>query len=42
MQVIPNFISTAEDGESDVKEFLRPYFDTAGEMNSNIFLKGYQ
>ena len=42
MQVIPKFISTAEDGESDVQEFLRPYFETTGEMNSNIFLKGYQ
>lgn len=42
MQVIPKFISTAADGESDVKEFLRPYFETTGDMNSNIFLKGYQ
>jgi len=42
MQVIPKFISTAEDGVSDVKEFLRPYFESTGEMNSNIFLKGYQ
>ena len=42
MQVIPKFISTEENGTSDVQEFLRPYFETAGEMNSNIFLKGYQ
>lgn len=42
MQVIPKFISTADDGVSDVQEFLRPYFKSVGEMNSNIFLKGYQ
>ncbi|MEA2013607.1 MAG: FAD-binding protein, partial [Verrucomicrobiota bacterium] len=42
MQVIPKFISTAEDRSSDVQEFLRPYFNTTGEMNSSIFLKGYQ
>lgn len=42
MQVVPKFISTTADGESDVQEFLRPYFDTVGEMNTAIFLKGYQ
>lgn len=42
MQVIPKFISTAADGTSDIQEFLSPYFETTGEMNSNIFLKGYQ
>ncbi len=42
MQVIPRFISTAEDGVSDEKEFLLPYFSSVGAMNSAIFLKGYQ
>jgi succinate dehydrogenase/fumarate reductase flavoprotein subunit len=42
MQVIPRFISTAADGQSDEKEFLPEYFDTTGEMCSNVFLKGYQ
>ncbi len=42
MQVIPRFISTAQDGVSDEQEFLLPYFDSPGEMNSAIFLKGYQ
>ena len=42
MQVIPRFISTAPDGESDVREFMRDYFDTVGDMNSMVFLKGYQ
>lgn len=42
MQVVPRFISTAADGRSDEKEFLLPFFSTAGEMNSMIFLKGYQ
>jgi succinate dehydrogenase/fumarate reductase flavoprotein subunit len=42
MQVLPKFISTAPDGESDAQEFLRPYFESAGKMNSMIFLKGYQ
>ncbi len=42
MQVIPRFISTANDGESDEQEFLRQYFASAGEMNGNVFLKGYQ
>ncbi len=42
MQVVPRFISTAADGKSDEKEFLRPFFKSAGEMNSMIFLKGYQ
>ncbi|MCK5850543.1 MAG: FAD-binding protein [Kiritimatiellae bacterium] len=41
MQVIPRFISTAEDGSGE-REFLRDYFDSVGEMNSQIFLKGYQ
>src|SRR5512136_964809 len=42
MQVIPAFISTAADGVGDEREFLREYFDSAGEMNSRVFLKGYQ
>ncbi|HCE46285.1 MAG TPA: oxidoreductase [Lentisphaeria bacterium] len=42
MQVIPKFISTAQDGKSDVREFMRDYFTSTGEMNSMIFLKGYQ
>jgi len=42
MQVIPKFISTAEDGISDSQEFLPPFFQTVGQMNSAIFLKGYQ
>jgi len=41
MQVMPRFISTDADGK-DEREFLRPYFKTPGEMNSRVFLKGYQ
>ena len=42
MQVVPRFISTEADGISDPQEFMAPYFDTAGEMGSMVFLKGYQ
>jgi succinate dehydrogenase/fumarate reductase flavoprotein subunit len=42
MQVIPRFISKADEEGSEEQEFLRPYFASAGEMNGNIFLKGYQ
>jgi succinate dehydrogenase/fumarate reductase flavoprotein subunit len=42
MQVVPRFISTEADGVSDAVEFMRPYFDCAGEMSSMVFLKGYQ
>jgi len=42
MQVIPRFISTAPDGVSQEREFLPEYFDTVGELCSNVFLKGYQ
>jgi succinate dehydrogenase/fumarate reductase flavoprotein subunit len=42
MQVIPRFISTDADGVSNPHEFLREYFDSVGEMNSMVFLKGYQ
>lgn len=41
MQVIPRFIST-DAGGGDEREFLRPYFATAGQMHSMVFLKGYQ
>ncbi len=41
MQVIPAFVSTNADGK-DEQEFLRPFFASAGEMNSRVFLKGYQ
>ena len=42
MQVIPRFISTNADGSGTESEFLRDYFDSAGLMNSTVFLKGYQ
>jgi len=42
MQVIPKFISTDADGKSNEREFMREYFSSSGEMNSMIFLKGYQ
>ncbi len=42
MQVVPKFVSTAADGQADPQEFLLPYFATVGEMNTAIFLKGYQ
>ncbi|MBN2640079.1 MAG: FAD-binding protein [Victivallales bacterium] len=42
MQVIPKFVSTEKDGESDPREFMRDYFNSVGEMNSMVFLKGYQ
>ncbi|MFW5803577.1 MAG: FAD-binding protein [Verrucomicrobiota bacterium] len=42
MQVIPKFVSTEQDGESEPREFLRDYFDAPGTMNSMVFLKGYQ
>ncbi len=42
MQVLPRMISTAADGVSDEYEFLRPYFATEGQMNTAVFLKGYQ
>jgi succinate dehydrogenase/fumarate reductase flavoprotein subunit len=42
MQVIPRFISTDADGVSSPRELLREYFDSVGEMNSMVFLKGYQ
>jgi succinate dehydrogenase/fumarate reductase flavoprotein subunit len=42
MQVVPRFVSTEADGQSDPREFLREYFDTPGDMHSMVFLKGYQ
>lgn len=42
MQVLPRMISTAADDVSDECEFLRPYFKTEGQMNTAVFLKGYQ
>ena len=42
MQVIPRVISTDEDGKSEEKEFMAPYFQSIGEMNGMVFLKGYQ
>lgn len=40
-QVIPRYISTNQDG-SDEQEFLNPYFQTFGRLNTAVFLKGYQ
>lgn len=42
MQVIPRFVSTDADGKSNPREFMRDYFESVGEMNSKVFLKGYQ
>ena len=41
MQVLPRVVSTEEDG-SDEREFLLDYFDDVYEMQSMLFLKGYQ
>ncbi len=42
MQVVPRVISTTADGASDAREFLLPEFDSAAQMHSQVFLKGYQ
>ena len=42
MQVVPRFISTDADGKGTPCEFMRDYFGSVGEMNSMVFLKGYQ
>lgn len=42
MQVVPKFISTAADGVSESREFLRDYFDDLGDLFGRVFLKGYQ
>lgn len=41
MQAIPRFVSCDQEGR-DEREFLAEYFDDLSEMNSLIFLKGYQ
>lgn len=41
MQVLPTFVSTDADG-GDEREFLLEYFQDKAEMQSMIFLKGYQ
>ncbi|MBQ3388975.1 MAG: FAD-binding protein [Thermoguttaceae bacterium] len=42
MQVLPRFISTGPEGSGGEREFLRSYFPELGQMNSLVFLKGYQ
>jgi succinate dehydrogenase/fumarate reductase flavoprotein subunit len=42
MQVIPRIFSTGPDGRSDEGDFLEPYFPTPADLNSAVFLKGYQ
>ncbi|MBR5416081.1 MAG: FAD-binding protein [Thermoguttaceae bacterium] len=42
MQVLPRFVSTEPDGVSGAREFLRDYRAALGEINSLVFLKGYQ
>jgi succinate dehydrogenase/fumarate reductase flavoprotein subunit len=42
MQVMPKFVSTVADGVSEPREFMQPFFDSPGHMNSTVFLKGYQ
>ena len=42
MQVVPAFVSTAADGESEAREFLADFYHDPAEMCGNIFLKGYQ
>jgi len=42
MQVIPKFISRDAQGKGPDVEFLREYFESVGQMNSMVFLKGYQ
>jgi succinate dehydrogenase / fumarate reductase flavoprotein subunit len=41
MQVIPQFISTKEDG-SDKREFLYDFFASEADLLTKVFLKGYQ
>ena len=40
MQVLPRFVSVDPDGTQH--EFLSEYFETEGEMLSNVFQKGYE
>jgi succinate dehydrogenase/fumarate reductase flavoprotein subunit len=42
MQVIPSFISKGPGAGESESEFLKAYFPSPGEMNSAVFLKGYQ
>jgi len=42
MQVVPRVISTDEDGQSNVCEFMKDYYDSCGDMHSAVFMKGYQ
>lgn len=47
MQAIPRFTSVSGGGGTNgsgagAREYLRAYYATAGEMNSYVFLKGYQ
>jgi succinate dehydrogenase/fumarate reductase flavoprotein subunit len=42
MQVIPRFISRGPGVDEPETEFLKAYFSSPGEMNSAVFLKGYQ
>ncbi|MDO4569227.1 MAG: FAD-binding protein [Planctomycetia bacterium] len=42
MQCIPRFISTAQDGASDEREFLPDFESFPGESLQLTFLKGYQ
>ena len=42
MQVIPRIVSTAPNGVSDEREFLRDWFGSVSKMCSCVFLKGYQ
>ncbi len=42
MQVVPAFVSTAEDGVSDRREFLADMIDDPADLCAMIFLKGYQ
>ncbi len=41
MQVLPRFVSTDPDG-GDQREFLYDFFESEGELLSQVFLKGYQ
>ncbi|MBW1660162.1 MAG: FAD-binding protein [Deltaproteobacteria bacterium] len=42
MQVVPRIFSTAPDGTSNSREFLLAYLDDPADLNSRLFLKGYQ
>ena len=48
MQAMPRFVSIVSDDEANAidlsqgREFLGDYLDSAGELNSRVFLKGYQ